>query len=346
MGRRTVYNKITSPALLSQVLTENKQLQDDFLDYLKSIDRSPNTIKQYKADLEIFWVWNLQNNNNKEFVKITKREFARFQSHCLNEWGWSSNRIRRVKSAISSMSNFIENILDDEDGYQDYRSIIRKIESPAKEFVREKTILDDDELKHLLDTLVANGEVMKAAVVALAAYSGARKSEIPRFKLSYFDEENVIYGSLYKTPEKIQTKGRGRNGKMLNLYTLKNEFDPYLKLWESERKMKGIESQWLFPDLNSDEDEPLHTYTMDGWCKEFSDIVGKPWYWHLNRHYRTTLLLKHNIPQHVVQDITGWSSADMVQNYSDISTDDSLGMYFDENGIKDIKGGVLSNFGR
>ena len=29
----------------------------------------------------------------------------------------------------------------------------------------------------------------------------------------------------------------------------------------------------------------------------------------------------------------------MVQNYSDISTDESLGMYFDENGIKDVQVG-------
>ena len=87
LARKTVYNNITSPELLERVLPENKQLGDDFMEYLQSIDRSPNTIDQYKNDLRIFWVWNLQNNNNKPFIKITKREFARFQNHCLNEWG-------------------------------------------------------------------------------------------------------------------------------------------------------------------------------------------------------------------------------------------------------------------
>ena len=343
IGRTTVYNNITSPELIAQILPENKQLGEDFIEYLQSVDRSPSTITQYKHDLDIFWVWNLQNNNNKEFIKITKREFARFQNHCLNEWGWSPNRIRRVKSVISSMSNFIENILDDEEEFKGYRSMIKKIESPVKEFVREKTVLEEDELNNLLNTLVEKGEVMKAAVVALAAFSGARKSEIPRFKLSYFDQENVIFGSLYKTPEKIKTKGRGR-GKFINLYTLKNEFDPYLNLWRKEREKLNINSEWLFPnvgDIGKSEviTEPLHTSTMDGWCEEFSRIVGRPWYWHLNRHYRTTLLLKKNIPSQVVQDITGWSSSDMVQNYSDISTDESLGMYFDENGIKDVQVG-------
>ena len=273
---------------------------EDFIEYLQSVDRSPSTITQYKHDLDIFWVWNLQNNDNKEFIKITKREFARFQNHCLNEWGWSPNRIRRVKSVISSMSNFIENILDDEEEFKGYRSMIKKIESPVKEFVREKTVLEEDELNNLLNTLVEKGEIMKAAVVALAAFSGARKSEIPRFKFSYFDQENVIFGSLYKTPEKIKTKGRGR-GKFINLYTLKNEFDPYLNLWRKERERLNIDSEWLFPNVGDIGKEgvitePLHTSTMDGWCEEFSRIVGRPWYWHLNRHYRTTLLLKKNIP--------------------------------------------------
>ena len=86
-------------------------------------------------------------------------------------------------------------------------------------------------------------------------------------------------------------------------------------------------------------EDPLRVSTMDNWVDEFSQIVNKPWYWHLNRHYRTTLLLKKNIPSQVVQDITGWQSLEMVSNYSDITTDENLGMYFDENGIKDIKPG-------
>ena len=343
MGRSTVYNNITSPELLNDVLPDNLDLSKDFLEYLQSIDRSPSTVNQYKNDLNIFWVWNLQFNNNKLFTKVTKREFARFQNHCLNEWKWSSNRVRRVKSVLSSLSNFIENILDEEEEFAGYRSVIKKIESPVKDFVREKTVLEDDEVKLLLDTLVDRGEIMKAAVVALAAYSGARKSELPRFKLSYFDKENVIYGSLYKTPEKIKTKGRGK-GKFINLYTLKNEFDPYLNLWIKERENLGIECEWLFPDVgmigkSNVIEDPLRVSTMDNWVDEFSKIVNKPWYWHLNRHYRTTLLLKKNIPSQVVQDITGWQSLEMVSNYSDITTDENLGMYFDENGIKDIKPG-------
>lgn len=342
MGRKTVYNNITSPELIEQILPENKQLGEDFLEYLQSIDRSPNTIDQYKSDLQIFWVWNLQNNSNKPFIKITKREFAKFQNYCLNTWEWSSNRVRRVKSVLSSLSNFIENILDEEEEYEGYRAIIRKIESPVKENVREKTVFEPDELQKLLDHLVEQGKYMQACILALAMYSGRRKAELPRFKVSYFDEENVFLGSLYKTPEKVKTKGRGSHGKMLDLYVLKREFDPYLKLWLKQREDNGIMSEWLFPSKDN-QDEPIKPETLDNWVDTYTRFLGKDFYWHSLRHFFTTQCLKANLPSSVIQEIIGWDSADMVNLYNDTTTEETLAQYFDENGIKDIQATTLSS---
>ena len=138
MARTTVYNRITDEESLSQILPENKELVKDYLDYLKSIDRSPGTISQYKSDLDIFFVYNLKFNNNKKFIEITKREFAKFQNHAISEWGWSPKRTRRVKSTLSSLSNYIENILDEEPEYENYRSTINKIESPINQFPKMK----------------------------------------------------------------------------------------------------------------------------------------------------------------------------------------------------------------
>ncbi len=336
MGRTTVYNNITSEESLSKILPENKTLMKDFLDYLKSIDRSPSTISQYESDLKIFFVYNLENNDNKRFTEITKREFARFQNHALNEWGWSPKRVRRVKSVISSLSNFIENILDEEEEYEGYRSVIRKIESPVNVTVREKTVFEDEELQALLDYLVEKKKYRQACCLSLAMCSGRRKAEIPRFKVSYFDDENVIFGSLWKTPEKVQTKGRGSQGKRIHLYVLKKQFEPYLKLWLKEREEKGIDSEWLFPSMD-DYSKQMAVETMDGWKDSFTRFLGKDFYWHSLRHYFTTSLVKANIPTNVIQDIVNWESADMVSLYTDISADENIGKYFDENGIKQIK---------
>lgn len=342
MGRTTVYNLITSEEKLSQCNKDNIQLGEEFLDYLKSIDRAETTIKQYDSDLKIFWCWNLEFNNNKDFIKITKREFAKMQRHCLDEWGWSSKRVRRFKSTISSLSNYIENILDEEPEFEGYRSSIRKIESPNNETVREKTIFTLEELQTLLDYLVDKEQYMKACVVALCMYSGRRKSEIPRFKIEYFNDENIMFdGAMWKTNEKVKTKGRGK-GKFVELYILRNQFKPYLDMWMKQREELGIKSEWLFPS-KIDPSLAIKTETMDTWVNEFSMVLNKPFYYHSLRHFFTTMLAENNIPAQVIKDIVKWESVEMVSLYTDLSADESIGKYFGADGIKNVESGNLSD---
>ena len=341
-GRSTVYNKITSPEKLAQANPENIQLGKDFLEYLASIDRSKSTLSSYEADLKIFWVWDMEFNNNKFFVDLTKREISKFQSHALNEWGWSARRVRRVKSTISSLSNYIANILDDE---YDFRPIVRKIESPVNQPTRDKTILTNEQLQELLDYLVEHKKFDKACMLSMAMNNGRRKSELPRMKVSYFTDENVIYGSLYKSPETVKTKGRGSKGKLLTIYTLKNGFQPYLDMWLKYREENGITSEWLIPHKVNGEyiDEQIPTTMMDSWAASFTRILGVPFYWHSLRHYFTTAMSESNIPDSVIQDLIGWESADMCRLYCDTSADAKFGKYFGEDGIKEVEQKSLSD---
>nr|HPI98396.1 hypothetical protein [Synergistales bacterium] len=66
-------------------------------------------------------------------------DIIKYQNHLLNDLKLSSNRIRRMKSTLSSLSNYIVNILDDD--YPEFKNIILKIEAPQKNLVREKTII-------------------------------------------------------------------------------------------------------------------------------------------------------------------------------------------------------------
>lgn len=334
--RKTVYNYICSPEKLAQVNPENIQLGNDFLEYLTSIDRAKTTVESYRSDLNVFWVWCLEHNNNKFFVDLTKREIAKFQNYCLNTWGWSPARMRRVKSTLSSLSNYIENMLDDE---YDFRPIIRKIENPASAPVREKTVLTDEQIQTILDRLVEKKRYDVACMFALGVYSGRRKSELTRMKVSYFTDENIMYGSLYKTPEKIKTKGRGSRGKLLNVYVLVKPFKPYLDLWMKYREENNITSEWLIPKKENGIyiDEPTSITTMDSWADMFSNILGIPVYWHSTRHRFATALSEANVPDSVIQDIIGWESADMCRLYIDTEVDVKFAQYFGEEGIKQVE---------
>lgn len=329
MARKTKVNFIAHPEILDMCHIQNKFLFDSFLDYLKSTDKANTTIEQYRNDLKIFFCWNYTDNNNKPFIEITKRDYTRFQGKALTDWEWSPKRIRRVKACISSLSNYIENILDEEEEFKNFRSVIKKIESPVNVPVREKTIYTPEELQSVLDMLVSDKKYEIACALALAMYSGRRKSELARFKVSYFDEKNVLFGTLYRTPEKVVTKGRGSKGKLLTLYVLKKEFDPYLKLWLEERERLGITTEWLFPKETNHNDH-IDRYALDRWAKLLTKLSNKDFYWHSMRHFATTQFCKSNIPNHIIKQIIGWDSLEMVDLYNDTALDDVLGDYFKE----------------
>ena len=311
MGRKTKMNSITSPELLAQVNPENTQLLEDFKDYLRSVQRSETTIAGYENDIQIAFVWCLQHNNNTFFVNWTKRNIVAYQNWLLNSNENSPARIRRLKAALSSMSNFIESVLDDE--FPNFRNIINKVENPVNRPVREKTVWDDSELEALLDKLVERRDYEKACYLALAMYSGRRKSELCRFKISDFDEDKLVCGgALYKSAP-IKTKGRG-GGKMINCYTLAKKFTPYLDMWRNRRLDKYGDSEWLFPDAKHPE-EHIQISTINSWSNTFSRLSGKPAYIHSLRHYFTTSLAKAGIPDGVIQSIVAWESSDMVQLY-------------------------------
>lgn len=315
----------------------------EFLQYLKSVDRSATTIHGYENDLQIFFTWNLLFNNNKFFIDLNKREVMRYQSYLLSINN-SPNRIRRLKSALSSMSIFIENILDDD--YPNFRNIINKIESPVKTQTRTKTIVTAQEVETVLKYLTDREQYLKACVFALAVCSGSRKSELTRFKVNYFDDSNIVYGSLYKTPELMKTKGKGSRGKMLDRYTLVKDFKPYFDLWMAQREKLGVDSEYLFvsKDEATGKWKPITIYTLNSMAITFSRVLGIDFYWHSLRHLFVSRLMASNIPAEIVKKIVGWESVDMVGIYNDADISAELGKYFDENGIKDnIQEGSLSN---
>lgn len=339
MARKTVYNDIVSEDKYNKVNEDNKEILDEFIEYMESVGRSPLTIINYISDIKIYFTWNLENNKNKDFTSINKRDVIKYQNWLMNTLKVSPARVRRLRSSISSMSNFIENVLDDD--FPDFRNIIGKIPAPANQPVREKTVFEDEDLEELLKILVEKEKYQEACTLSLAMYGGARKSELKRFKAEYFTEENIVHGSLYRTPEKVKTKGRG--GKMLTKYVLVNGFKPYLDLWLEERDRLGIDNEYLLVRRSGKNWVQAQVSTLDSWATTFNQYIDKHFYWHSTRHFFTTTLAKANIPAEVIKEVVGWNSVEMVSIYNDTTIDDELGKYFDADGIKEVEQTGLSD---
>ena len=335
MARKTVYNRIFTEEAWDKVNPKNKKLFKEWKNYLLSTDKSKGTVDQYYNDLRILAIFLMEFCDNKFIVDLNKRDIILFQGHSINEWGHSSNRVRRLKSCLSSLCNFVENIMDDL--YPDFRNIVNKIESPTKKPVRQKTVLSHEQVQMVLDKLVESKQYQKACAFALAANSGARLSELVRFKVSYFNDSNLQNNAYYKTHEKVRIKGRGRDGSEKYKFVLKNGFQEYLDLWLAERKELEIQNEELFVTRRNEQWIPATDGTLQSWTAQYNRILDVPFYFHSLRHYLTTKLRANNIPDKIIKEFFGWESIDMIEIYDDNDAEDDFAKFFTETGIKKVE---------
>jgi len=321
MPRKTFVNKITSEKLTKKINKENIKLVERFLKE-KSSRASNTTIVVYRSNMDIFLTWNLLHNNNKFFVDIKKIEFADFFTYAVEEMKIGSARLNNLRSVLSSFSNFIERFFDED--YPNFRNVIlRVVESAPKEERREKTILTDEQIEGLMLHLKET-DTQKACWLALAVCSGARFAELLRFETTHIDINRTAFGDLFlETTKQIKTKGRGKTGKLLYKYILRDKFMPYYLAWVGERQKimseKGKTHDFMFIKSNG---EPLSQSAVRGWLEGFEKFLGVPFYPHSVRHFLVTMLSKKNIPPILIKELMGWSSAQMVEVYDDTTARD------------------------
>lgn len=310
-------------------------LIEQFLLYLKAEGKSEKTLKNYESDLKIWFSWFEKNctvkGKAKDFCQLRIIDIIKFQSEVLDK-GMSINRYSRLKSVISSLSNYCENILAEDEDYPEFRhfrNICNKIKKPVKEPVREKTVLTDEQCQAYLDKLVESERYQMACAFALAWASGRRKAELLEIKRHHITDENLKWGTLYKT-DKIQCKGKKQE-----VYILKSKFKFYFDLWMEERErlgvpneiddifISGVKGNWYSATENK----------FNYYANVFSEEMGVDFYFHCLRHQFTTSLLESGIPSSVVQQIIGWSSADMLNLYDDRDKDSLIGEYFKDGEI-------------
>jgi len=322
MARKTYKNKFVTEELIEQINPINKKLVEKFLRE-KSTRCSGKTILAYQSDSNIFMVWNLLHNDNKLFTDIRKLELAEFFSFVADEMRVGSSRANRLRSFLSSLSIFIEKFYDTE--YPNFHSIILKtIESAPKELRREKTILSNEQVNDLLEYFSKENKVI-ACWLALAVFSGSRFSELLRFTVDLIDESNTAFEDLFlETTHPVQTKGRGRSGKMLYKYILKDKFMPFYKEWLVERegimKKNNQEHNSIFIKTDG---TPATDVTARYWVSLIEKRLGMSFYPHACRHFVVTEFARKKIPSQLIQSLIGWSSESMVSLYTDLTTKDT-----------------------
>ena len=240
----------------------------------------------------------------------------------------SANRIASLKSVLSSLASEIELLYEDE--YPTFRNQLRGLEPIHIETVREKTVLSDEQINNILQKLVEDKQYQIACYLSLLCASGSRKAEMLQMKVEFFTPEREVFdGYMYCTPP-IRTKGRGKRGKIISKYVIKEAFQPYFDLWMQERERLGITSEYLFVNNKNGEYVPANISTANKFAAYISDTFNIPYYNHSSRHYFCTMLKRMKLPDDVIVQIFGWNDSSMLKIYNDLSPDAILGGFFKE----------------
>ena len=243
---------------------------------------------------------------------------------------WSPNRLASFRSVLSSLSNYVERIMDDE--YPYFRNLVKVLEPVRIEPVREKTVMDAKQMEEGIQKLIQNNNIQEACWLALLFSSGMRKSEIKQMLVSYFTDDTLAFdGLMYKTP-KIRTKGRGKNGKQVSRYVFVHTFKPYLEMWLEERSKRGIDSPYLFVVKRCGEYKAADIGTFNSWAARIGELLGVDFYGHCVRHAWCTNLSKSGYPKEIIKKLQHWSSTELVDIYDDTDLDDELSKFFAKRG--------------
>lgn len=324
--RDTFRKVITTPELVAGINPENARLMERFLKNFAT-KRSPNSVVNYRSNLTMFFCWNEEQNGNKSFKDVRKIELMDFFDYAVDELGWGPNRYCQMHSCLSSFSTWIENYLDDEDDYRNFRNILPRIERPVKENVRKKTVLQKDDVDRLFAYFEEKDMPQNACLLALAISCGARVSELARFTTDLIDENNTVFDGLFlETTDDVRTKGRGVSGKMIRKYILRDMFIPHYRRWLDAREKLLLETERHHDSVFVTKDgNPASADRLRKWISNWSDVVGQPCYPHMFRHYNVSMLKGFGLDDDLVVFLTGWSEKtgrNMISIYDDRSLAD------------------------
>lgn len=318
MGRKTVQHKYFTKEKWEKVNSDNVNIVEEFMNYLSAIGKSKQTQVKYFNNLQIFFVWVLDNLKNKFIVDINKKDIMKWQNS-LMVLGLSSSRIRVLRSSVSSLCNYIENMCDEE--YPNFRNIVNKVPAPKLEYIREKTYLDIEEFEIIKQELINREDWQKLVYFCLSYDSASRRNE--------------VYGVL-KDIDFINNKTcivRGKGGKTFPLY-FSDETKEYIKKWLEIRGEDNCNK--LFIIKNGQKVKEAKYSTLYTWCETFSkilkektgkDVVIYPHSFKANR--LSHLYYDSKLPINVIQEYGHHESSETtLKSYIEKRNDDVINQVF------------------
>lgn len=260
-------------------------------------NHSPQTKSQYTSGLKQFGYFVFSSMNNKPFYKITKRDFLRYLSYLRDDRKMSSSGMGLKKACVSSLCNYIENVVaDDDENYKTFRNFTRGLPAIPKNRVYDKVKVTYDEFMEMMKVLESDENYLGMAWLSAAMLVGARRSELIQFKTEILDYK-IPEGQNYILSHLVRGKGKSTDGKPLE-YMIPLEV---LEFWKKWIEVRGYESEYIFTTKYNGEIRPVSPSWADYFCSEvLSPILGRRINVHIFKNSCITYHLERGIDINLV----------------------------------------------
>lgn len=322
--KKNVYNRIYNEKEWNEVNKFNKRLMEDFLLEMKSQKKKESSIRQYRNDIRILFLYVYRELDNKPISKLKKKHFRNYSLWLSEECGMSNARVSRLLSALRSMLEYATNEEEWEDeGLEiNYAS---KVKGLPKEKRRTIHFLTDLQIEKMYNYLVENKEYQKACFLSLLYDSSARRNEIYQV-----EKHNLLEGNTTN----IVTGKRGKQFPLLYFSRSKQA----IKLWLDQRGEDDIDSLWVIGKGASRRKasyETLYAWVMY-FRKVLEEVDGE--FIEINAHtFRHSALENMSVGEHYICRELGTVKEDgtiepkkfdlqelkLLAHHSDLSTTDS-----------------------
>lgn len=294
----------------------NRKIANEFLE---QSHYSPNTLKQYKSALSIFFKWVLEYKENKPLCELKPRDGIAYQNFITNK-GLYPKSIRLKRSVVASICGYLEIYYTDD--FPTFRNIFNKyVPNAPNEFKHKKDYISKQEMMMLTAELRKMNKPEMLAYVWFTYISGARRSEVAKLRKDVITHQKEEGKSYYLT-HPIRTKGSGRRGNVRRI-PFNDVAMAYLKEWLRFRKDDDCPYMFIFKSDDPDGNK------FNGWCrKTFSKILNKRVHPHMFRRTRATHLIQDGASIEAAQELLGHKDSKTTQIYV-MSDEDNLETIFD-----------------
>lgn len=295
---------------LSKVNPETLQLWKKYNIDMTLRELSVKSINGYKNDLENWWIYILDNQDNKSITELCEDDLVEFFYFCKTQ-GNNSRRIKRRMSSISAFYNFLMK-----------KRIIKEnpmayIDRPKKDTdVITQTFLTQeqvDAMKKALSDNIENAKSVKSKHKALQWQVYAL------FSLSTMARVNAVHNTKWeqvnfdsRTVENVIEK----EGYIVTLYFSKEVSEILQNLKQFREENNIDDGGYVFVTMADGKYKQCSVGALTEWCHSIGEMIGVPTlHAHDFRHSAATILNQRGLSLESVSELLNHSGTDVTRKF-------------------------------